>query len=648
MKHLFFSMMILFFVGCSIHLDDRKNIEGFSLQRNALPQQNVQSEFSEHMDDTGQSNFDLLKARYGDTEWLLNRNDKNQPPLIGIAMSGGGMRSASFNIGVLKGLNRLKMNNGENLLDQIDIMSSVSGGCYAMSWYYLQKYYSNDDDNLLFDPNGIYQQHLLKHTRMPIHSDQAIIEYPEYIAKAASNFISLPLHWLANGLFDWNANLAPYRLYYQNAIERAFHISPCASPECAPFRNDSTFFGILVGVKAEDEVNFSDMRRFLLDDASLPSFIINTTVKIDADDLEHRAGEFCSSIFEFTPFQYGSDSFGYREDFPVDIHTAVSISGAAVDSSILPQKARGLNDILNLNLGYSIPNRNIKSEQRNKHNALPFPFYYAYRDKYDIRGSSIYLTDGGHSDNLGVFSLIKRMCRNIIIVDAEHDPKYEFKSYWKLKKRLKNEFGVTLQVDSIESQEKWEFDLLKNKQIYDNELSDEMIEVLGLKGSDNFKVTYLESIGNIWSIEDEILKKYFLAAKKSGKLIVTSKYRGVKPVFHGSVSWFPIKNDKNLVSEKKELHIIYVKLSLKIEEDGSICSDYPESVKKYYNDKGNDKKKFFFLKADSFPHENTSDVSYGKDQYKAYRDLGEHFILTNQGCFREMEKCKDYKKANLF
>ena len=47
---------------------------------------------------------------------------------IGLALSGGGIRSATFNLGVLQGLATFK------LLPRFDYMSTVSGGGYIGSW----------------------------------------------------------------------------------------------------------------------------------------------------------------------------------------------------------------------------------------------------------------------------------------------------------------------------------------------------------------------------------------------------------------------------------------------------------------------------------------------------------------------------------
>lgn len=57
-------------------------------------------------------------------EWL----DKRERPLAALCLSGGGIRSASFALGVLQGLARF------GVLDKFDYLSTVSGGGYIGSW----------------------------------------------------------------------------------------------------------------------------------------------------------------------------------------------------------------------------------------------------------------------------------------------------------------------------------------------------------------------------------------------------------------------------------------------------------------------------------------------------------------------------------
>ena len=68
---------------------------------------------------------------------LVGVRDKNDEPFVsfladdqaGLAFSGGGIRSATFNLGVLQGLNDL------GLLPMFDYLSTVSGGGYVGGWW---------------------------------------------------------------------------------------------------------------------------------------------------------------------------------------------------------------------------------------------------------------------------------------------------------------------------------------------------------------------------------------------------------------------------------------------------------------------------------------------------------------------------------
>lgn len=63
---------------------------------------------------------------------------------IGLALSGGGYRAAAYHIGTLRALNRL------GILDNIDVISSVSGGSITSTYYALHKDdYTNFESSLI-------------------------------------------------------------------------------------------------------------------------------------------------------------------------------------------------------------------------------------------------------------------------------------------------------------------------------------------------------------------------------------------------------------------------------------------------------------------------------------------------------------------
>jgi len=59
-----------------------------------------------------------------DKEWVKATEDAHAANLVGLAFSGGGIRSATFNLGALQALAELK------LLSRFDYLSTVSGGGY--------------------------------------------------------------------------------------------------------------------------------------------------------------------------------------------------------------------------------------------------------------------------------------------------------------------------------------------------------------------------------------------------------------------------------------------------------------------------------------------------------------------------------------
>jgi hypothetical protein len=57
---------------------------------------------------------------------------------------------------------------------------------------------------------------------------------------------------------------------------------------------------------------------------------------------------------------------------------------------------------------------------------------------------SVYLTDGGDIENLGIYELLRRRCRVIIAVDAEADQQMAFRSFNRLKRYALTDFAIRI------------------------------------------------------------------------------------------------------------------------------------------------------------------------------------------------------------
>lgn len=74
---------------------------------------------------------------------------KGTAPQLGLALAGGGTKAADFSLGVLQGLTEV------GIMDQVDVVSTVSGGGYAALWYFARLLNPKDNpDYLTIRPAG--------------------------------------------------------------------------------------------------------------------------------------------------------------------------------------------------------------------------------------------------------------------------------------------------------------------------------------------------------------------------------------------------------------------------------------------------------------------------------------------------------------
>lgn len=433
-----------------------------------------------------------LKKIYGE-EWKYNKNEKERPQ-FGLALSGGGVRSASYCIGVMKGLNET------GILDTIDVISSVSGGSYASYWFYMQHYYmdtikgfttgdifrttadifcikdkvienNKKKDNSLLNVDDYKFQYKLEKTSKTteLFSSKWYHKYllfppiDYFLKPIVSQLISIPFHFVFNGLFDAEADWAtPYKKYYNNGIQRTYGLVPLDG-ELKKYANEKGPFGLPIW---SEKITLEDMQMFLYErnrDTSLvklPFFIINTT----SDYSNYRA--FCNDnksmidrIYEFTPISFGSNRFGYVKRPSLlskfDFNDLIVTSGSAADgqSDKASKIVKILMNIFNFDIGIYYKNYgyydNSNAIAMWAHKFIPFPLYFLDDIYKPLR--TIKLSDGGHSENIGLMSLIRRGVKNIIVVDAEYDPTAIFKSAKKLQIVLKDSMGLIFSLELPET-----------------------------------------------------------------------------------------------------------------------------------------------------------------------------------------------------
>jgi hypothetical protein len=81
--------------------------------------------------------YEEIPLQLGLVKSAQDRRGQDKSLLVAVAISGGGERAANFGIGALIGLEDIALNNsqGKNVLSQVDMFSTVSGGGFAAAIY---------------------------------------------------------------------------------------------------------------------------------------------------------------------------------------------------------------------------------------------------------------------------------------------------------------------------------------------------------------------------------------------------------------------------------------------------------------------------------------------------------------------------------
>jgi predicted acylesterase/phospholipase RssA len=223
-----------------------------------------------------------------------------------------------------------------------------------------------------------------------------------------------------------------------------------------------------------DDIRLSDLRTDGRNDAG-PIHLINTALnrRGHASDRTSGAGgktvrsallERKAESFILSPLYCGSEATGYRDASTFsgepDLGTAVAVSGAAVSPNMgyhSDPLVRVFLTLFNLRLGawFKSPRR---AESRGETDTK-VPSRWAYNPaaaskllwrelfgRVDTARDEVYLSDGGHFENMGVYELLRRRCRYIVAVDAGADPEFQ-ENIGRLVRLARIDLGVEIELD---------------------------------------------------------------------------------------------------------------------------------------------------------------------------------------------------------
>jgi hypothetical protein len=264
--------------------------------------------------------------------------------------------------------------------------------------------------------------------------------------------VGLIILWLPSRLL--NINKISLHCFYRDRLSRAFLIQ---HDSVHPKKNSVPFEKLF----PNDKIQLADIYNNEL--AVGPYHIINTnlnqTKSLPREGPEgvFRTGE----SFIFSKYWCGSNITGYvateeyqKKDQHIDLATATAISGAAANIGMgfsnMPV-LRLLMALLNIRLGYWAPNPKSASPKPVQLLFGKTPGTWTLMKEmlgmYSRKSSYINLSDGGHFDNLGVYELLRRRCKYIIVADAEADPEMKFQALAYIIRLARIDFGIIIDIN---------------------------------------------------------------------------------------------------------------------------------------------------------------------------------------------------------
>ena len=135
------------------------------------------------------------------------------------------------------------------------------------------------------------------------------------------------------------------------------------------------------------------------------------------------------------------------EGLGLSLGMAIATSGAAVSPNMGANSHPALAillTILNLRLGRWCPN---PASSAYKRSSPTFGLRYLLSELFGFssdKSKFVYLSDGGHFDNTGVYELVRRQCMRIVMVDAGADPRRSFQDFGNLVHKCRVDFGVEI------------------------------------------------------------------------------------------------------------------------------------------------------------------------------------------------------------
>jgi hypothetical protein len=182
--------------------------------------------------------------------------------------------------------------------------------------------------------------------------------------------------------------------------------------------------------------------------------------------------------FTVSPLHCGSTEVGYRKTNAPDAHyggekgislgTTIAISGAAASPNMGYHSSPLVTFILtllNVRLGAWLGNPGSAGDKTFHLGYPKFSIGPIVAEAFGLTKDTspyVYLSDGGHFENLGLYEMVLRRCHYIVVSDAGEDPVCSFADLGDAVRKIRIDLGISIEFGPMSIYSRSELDELKS------------------------------------------------------------------------------------------------------------------------------------------------------------------------------------------
>ncbi|MEE3622860.1 hypothetical protein UCD39_02500 [Nitrospirillum sp. BR 11752] len=141
----------------------------------------------------------------------------------------------------------------------------------------------------------------------------------------------------------------------------------------------------------------------------------------------------------------------------ITLGTAMAISGAAVNPNMGYHSSPTVSlllTLLNVRLGWWLGNPSPVGDKSWYRNGPPTAALPLVKDAFGLTTDTqpyVNLSDGGHFENLGLYEMVRRRCRYIVVSDAGCDPTFTYSDLGDTVRKIGIDFGIPVRFHELQA-----------------------------------------------------------------------------------------------------------------------------------------------------------------------------------------------------